>query len=141
MKKRLIALLCIVAWSLSALGLSDTYVLCIAQDGHIALERLSENCSGLLSPPSEQLVVSDNGAGSRLLVKDSDQSCLDVPIIFAAVSHQSPSPITSAEGQSMVPAFLQRDLAAQHFCTSTFWSVPPCLKPPLSSIRTLVLLI
>jgi hypothetical protein len=141
MKRRIIALICIVAWCLPTLGIADTYVLCVAQDGHIAVERLSENCSRSLSPPSGQSILCHSGDEPGLLVKNHDQSCLDIPIIFAAVNHQSPSPITSAEGKSMVPASLQPDFTAQRTGTSTFWLAPPCLKPTLFAIRTLVLLI
>jgi len=140
--------LTLIAYLMIGFGIGNSLVLCIGEDGHVAMELVSNDCCrGLPSIPnqtSHQSEIERSAATNPSSDDDHCGSCIDVPFAtgISTVCPDSPK-IPSIQEQPVISTDpgLTSFSGFESRITLLNSSSKPSLHPTLASLCTVVLLI
>jgi len=141
--------LTLLAYLMIGFGITNSFVLCIGEDGHVAVEMISNDCcKGPLSISNQTSHQSETERQLAATNPSSDDdhcgSCIDLPLTTGLSTVRPDSPkIPSIQGQPIVSLDPGITLCSGSLSTIT---LPhsfsrPSKHPTLASLSTVILLI
>lgn len=105
-----VAVLLLVAWMYAALGQSAQIVLCRADNGHVAVERMHDVCE---SAVSQSPAVPSGGTA---LMSGDDTACADIPLLVEGEWFRSAAPQARAVAMTLFDADVAAVLPPSDAC-------------------------
>ena len=137
-----------LAWLFSALFISQgplpSFVLCMGTDGHIKVEAAAKGQYAFFATWTGQKALPFLSTHGASTLQDHGGSCVDLPIFISSADKQYPAPIQQARPQSrrtVISASSSQALRSTPTIGNSPSHFAPPIKPTLTSLRTIALLI